>query len=116
MPVFAEECIASDNTTSTGKTLGENTDDPFTRLIHSDRALDELPSDRVELTDEEKVKLAQDYIAQYNRSDAPENFTVLCFKTLSNGMSLVFVEPKDWTYPDMVALSPLGKYAYRHGG
>ena len=119
--VFAEELTASSYTTAAGNTSGENYDDPFTRLIHSDRALDELPPDRVELTDEEKLKLAQDYIAQYGsrgcRVEAnAEDYTVLCFKNLSNGMKLVFVEAKDWEYNDSVGLEPLGKYAYCHGG
>lgn len=116
-PAFAEELSAGSYTTSKGTTLGENTDNLFTRLIRSDRALDELPPDRVELTDEEKLRLAQEYIAQYKGAEDPENsYTVLCFKTLSNGMSLIFVEPKHWEYFAIVALEPLGKYAYFHGG
>lgn len=101
---------------TTPLTYGGNTEDPEPEFIYSDRALDELPPDRVELTDEEKLKMAQEYAAQYETSGDPAEYKVLCFKTLSNGMSLVFVESKDWIYNDVLAIEPIGKYVYRHGG
>lgn len=113
VPAFAEEYIAGDYTTP--NTFGDYSSDVSSDIIYSDRALDELPPDRVELTDEEKLTLVQDYLAQLGLSDAPENYTVLCFKTLSNSMSLVFVEPKDWIYNDLLAMESIGKYLYRHG-
>lgn len=112
IPAFADE--ASSYTTP--DTFGNNSSDGESDIIYSDRALDELPPDRIEISDEEKLKPAQDYIAQYGGSDDPENYTVLCFTTLSNGMKLVFVEPKDWIYNDLLAMEPIGKYLYRHGG
>lgn len=113
VPAFAEEYIAGDYTTP--NTFGDYSSDVSSDIIYSDRALDELPPDRVELTDEEKLTLVQDYLAQLGLSDAPENYTLLCFKTLSNSMSLVFVEPKDWIYNDLLAMESIGKYLYRHG-
>ena len=101
---------------TTPNTFGDNSSDGESDIIYSDRALDELPPDRIELSDEEKLNLAQDYIAQYGGSDDAENYTVLCFKTLSNGMNVVFVEPKDWVHNDSFAMVSLGKYLYGYSG
>lgn len=111
IPAFAED-TPSYTTPYTFDDSGEGVESD---IIYSDRAVDELPPDTIELTDEEKLKLAQDYIAQYGRSDDPENYTVLCFKTLSNGMKLVFVEPNDWEYLTLLAMETIGKYRYCHG-
>ena len=97
-------------------TLSDSEPEGERDIIYSDRELNELPPDRIELTDEEKLNLAQEYIAQCGGSEAPENYTVLCFKTLSNGMSVVYVQPNEGTYPTVLIMSTFGKYIYRHGG
>ena len=84
-------------------------------IIPSDRDVDELPSERVELSDAEKLKMAQDYKAQYETEGDPQQYTVLCFKTLSNGMKLVYVKTGEPSTDNIAsAFDRIGKYGYHH--
>ena len=78
--------------------------------------IDKLPDETVPLDDGVKLQMAREYAAQYGVKGDPEKFTVLCFKKLSNGMELVFVESDEWEYSEVLCTSRLGKYDYTHTG
>ena len=46
----------------------------------------------------------------------PDQYTVRCFKTLSNGMKLVNVRDNTGDYNCLCYIMPLGKYVYLYGG
>lgn len=126
IPTFASDepsSIAPSDVPSytTSSTFGDISSDGDTGyfgerdIIYSDRTVGELPPDRIELTDEEKLKLAQEYIAQYRGYGDAEKCTVLCFKTLSNGLRVIYVEPEEWEYNLLLFMSTIGKYLYRYG-
>ena len=119
IPAFAEEYSASSYTTA--KTFSNTDSQVKSDIIYTERPFVDFPNETIELTNEEKLKIANDYIAQYdsmwrNSDCEPDRYTVHCFKTLSNGMKLVYV--KDNTireYNCLCAIVPLGKYVYHHG-
>lgn len=115
IPAFAEEYSASSYTTA--KTFSNTDSQGKSDIIYTERPFEDYPNETIELTDEEKLKIANDYIAQFDRNvGEPDQYTVLCFKVLSNGMKLVYV--KDNTikeYNCLCAIVPLGKYVYHHG-
>ena len=91
-------------------------DDSFMdRIIYTERDFDDYPNFSLPLDDAEKLKIARDFKAQYNTSGDPEDYTVLLFLNLSNGMKLVFVEEPEWCYDDVLYYSPMGDYVYTHG-
>lgn len=115
IPAFAEEYSASSYTTA--KTFSNTDSQVKSDIIYTERPFGDYPNETIELTDEEKLIIANDYIAQFDRNvGEPDQYTVLCFKVLSNGMKLVYV--KDNTikeYNCLCAIVPLGKYVYHHG-
>ena len=115
IPAFAEEYSASSYTSA--KTFSNTDSQGKSDIIYTERPFEDYPNETIELTDEEKLKIAKDYIAQFDRNAGePDRYTVHCFKTLSNGMKLVYV--KDNTireYNCLCAIVPLGKYVYHHG-
>ena len=115
IPAFAEEYSASSYTTA--KTFSNTDSQGKSDIIYTERPFGDYPNETIELTDEEKLIIANDYIAQFDRNvGEPDQYTVLCFKVLSNGMKLVYV--KDNTikeYNCLCAIVPLGKYVYHHG-
>ena len=115
IPAFAEEYSASSYTTA--KTFSNTDSQVKSDIIYTESSFDDFPNETIELTDEEKLIIANDYIAQFDRNvGEPDQYTVLCFKVLSNGMKLVYV--KDNTireYNCLCAIVPLGKYVYHHG-
>lgn len=119
IPAFAEEYSASSYTTA--KTFSNTDSQVKSDIIYTERPFVDFPNETIELTNEEKLKIANDYIAQYggmwrDSDREPDQYTVRCFKTLSNGMKLVYV--KDNTireYNCLCAIVPLGKYVYHHG-
>ena len=115
IPAFAEEYSASSYTPP--KTFSNTDSQGKSDIIYTERPFGDYPNETIELTDEEKLIIANDYIAQFDRNvGEPDQYTVLCFKVLSNGMKLVYV--KDNTikeYNCLCAIVPLGKYVYHHG-
>lgn len=115
IPAYAEEYSASSYTTA--KTFSNTDSQVKSDIVYTERPFEDYPNETIELTDEEKLKIANDYIAQFDRNvGEPDQYTVLCFKVLSNGMKLVYV--KDNTireYNCLCAIVPLGKYVYHHG-
>ena len=113
MPAFANGARPY----TTPKTFSDNSTDNISNIVYSDRELDELPPDRIELTNDEKLKLAQDYKDQYETEGDPADYTVLCFLNLSNGMKLVYVGVPDESTENMAsAFVRLGKYGYHYAG
>lgn len=115
IPAFAEEYSASSYTPP--KAFSNTDSQVKSDIIYTERPFEDYPNETIELTDEEKLIIANDYIAQFDRNvGEPDQYTVLCFKVLSNGMKLVYV--KDNTikeYNCLCAIVPLGKYVYHHG-
>ena len=115
IPAFAEEYSASSYTPP--KAFSNTDSQGKSDIIYTERPFGDYPNETIELTDEEKLIIANDYIAQFDRNvGEPDQYTVLCFKVLSNGMKLVYV--KDNTikeYNCLCAIVPLGKYVYHHG-
>lgn len=103
--------------TATGKTEGSATGTPIVNRIipNTERDFFDYPNTSLPLDDAEKLQIAQDFKAEFNRSGDPAEYTVLLFKTLSNGMKLVFVEEPDREYAEYLAYSPMGDYVYTHG-
>lgn len=90
-------------------------------IIYTERPFVDFPNETIELTNEEKLKIANDYIAQYggmwrDSDREPDQYTVRCFKTLSNGMKLVNVRDNTGDYNCLCYIMPLGKYVYLYGG
>ena len=119
IPAFAEEYSASSYTSA--KTFSNTDSQGKSDIIYTERPFVDFPNETIELTNEEKLKIANDYIAQYGgmRRDSdrePDQYTVLCFKNLSNGMKLVYVRDNTIKeYNCLCAIVPLGKYVYHHG-
>ena len=115
IPAYAEEYSASSYTPP--KAFSNTDSQGKSDIIYTERPFGDYPNETIELTDEEKLIIANDYIAQFDRNvGEPDQYTVLCFKVLSNGMKLVYV--KDNTikeYNCLCAIVPLGKYVYHHG-
>ena len=115
IPAYAEEYSASSYTPP--KAFSNTDSQGKSDIIYTERSFGDYPNETIELTDEEKLIIANDYIAQFDRNvGEPDQYTVLCFKVLSNGMKLVYV--KDNTikeYNCLCAIVPLGKYVYHHG-
>ena len=115
IPAFAEEYSASSYTSA--KTFSNTDSQGKSDIIYKERPFEDYPNETIELTDEEKLKIAKDYIAQFDRNAGePDQYTVLCFKNLSNGMKLVYVRDNTIKeYNCLCAIVPLGKYVYHHG-
>lgn len=103
--------------TATGKTQGAATGTPIEdRIIpNTERDFFELPNTTLPLDDELKLQIAQDFKAQYHTSGDPEEYTVMLFQNLSNGMKLVFVTKPDRCYTEEYRYSLMGEYVYSHG-
>lgn len=71
-----------------------------------------LPKDTLPLDDATRLKIAEDYKTVYDYNCDPADCEVYHYKTLSNGMMLIFVEPEGIGYADVMGAEIIGKYVY----
>ena len=71
-----------------------------------------LPKDTLPLDDATRLKIAEDYKTFYDYNCDPADCEVYYYKTLSNGMMLIFVEPEGIGYADVMGAEIIGKYVY----